>query len=64
MTGMWDSGLCPGEGEGQLMEKDSPFLLFSRLWLNWGGGLWVQPERPYIEGGGVGSTLHGLQLLE
>ena len=46
------------------MEKDSPFLLFSRLWLNWGGGLWVRPERPYIEGGGVGSTLHGLQLLE
>ena len=30
------------------MEKDTPFLLFSRLWLNWGGGLWVQPERPYV----------------
>ena len=46
------------------MEKDTPFLLFSRLWLNWGGGLWVQPERPYIEGAGVGSAPHGLHLLE
>ena len=46
------------------MEKDTPFLLFSRLWLNLGGGLWVQPERPYIEGAGVGSAPHGLHLLE